>query len=64
MARCKQSRSDQTVRVSFETSRLSERVMAEVYERLVPVLQRRRPPDRDIPEPAAVTPDPICKFRR
>ena len=44
MARRGQSRSDRAVRVSFETTRLSERVMAEVYEQLVPIRQRRHRP--------------------
>jgi hypothetical protein len=44
MTRRSQGRSDRAVRVSFEITRLSERVMAEVYEQLLPIRQRRHRP--------------------
>lgn len=64
MARRRQDRSDHAVRVSFEISRLSERVMIEVYEQLLPILQRRHRPVHDPVEPATMIPDPARKIRR
>jgi len=37
MARRKTCRSDRAVRVSFEISRLSERIMIDVYEQVLPI---------------------------
>jgi hypothetical protein len=64
MARRKQGRSDQTVRVSFEITRLSECVMIEVYEQLLPLVQRRPRPLGETAKPTAGIPEPAHKLRR
>ena len=63
MARRKTCRSDRAVRVSFEISRLSERIMIDVYEQVLPISQRRPRPVHDPVDPAVRSPDPVCKNR-
>ena len=60
MARRKTCRSDRAVRVSFEISRLSERIMIDVYEQVLPISQRR---PRPVHDPAVRSPDPVRKNR-
>ena len=63
MARRKTCRSDRSVRVSFEISRLSERIMIDVYEQVLPISRRRLRPVHDPVDPAARNPDPVRKNR-
>ena len=55
MGRRTQDRPERTVRVQFEATRLSERVMAEAYEQVAPIHRRRcRSAPSTLPEEAAV----------
>jgi hypothetical protein len=55
MGRRMQDRPERTVRVQFEATRLSERVMVEAYEQIVSIHRRRcRPACSTPPEEAAV----------
>jgi hypothetical protein len=47
------------IRVSHEVSRLEQQCMADAFERLLPILQRRiRPPPEERGAPRETTPDP------
>ena len=53
------------IRVSHEVSRLEQQCMADAFERLLPILQRRlRPPPDERGSPRQTTPDPAGITRR
>jgi hypothetical protein len=65
MSRRAQHRPENTVRVQFEATRMSERVMADAYEHVVPVRQRRcRPGTVAPPEAPAAEAKSAPPFRR
>ena len=53
------------IRVSHEVGRLEQQCMADAFERLLPILQRRiRPPPAERGSPRKTTPDPAGITRR
>jgi hypothetical protein len=53
------------VRVSREVSRLGKQCMADAFERLLPIIERRlrpRPGERDTPR--AIAPEAACSTKR
>ena len=65
MVRRTPQRPEDTVRVQFETTRLSERVMAEADEQVVPLRQRRCRPSTQPPSGTpAVDAHPVTSARR
>ena len=62
MGRRMQDRPERTVRVQFEATRLSERVMVEAYEQIVSIHRRRcRPasPASPVSSEEAAVPSPV-----
>jgi hypothetical protein len=59
MGRRTQDRPERTVRVQFEATRLSERVMAEAYEQVAPIHRRRCRPASSVSSEEAAVPSPV-----
>jgi hypothetical protein len=59
MGRRTQDRPERTVRVQFEATRLSERVMAEAYEQVAPIHRRRCRSASSTPPEEVAVPFPV-----
>jgi hypothetical protein len=59
MGRRTQDRPERTVRVQFEATRLSERVMVEAYEQIVSIHRRRCRPASQVSSEEATVPSHV-----
>ena len=65
MRRRKTSPPTLKIRVSHEVSRLERQCMADAFERLLPILERRlRPPPDECATPRQTTPDTVGIIKR